>query len=154
MTQVQVKNSPVPALIDDIDFSTVAPYPWYLHDGYAYTKGPKGTFFMHQLLSGQKRIDHKDRNRLNNQRSNFRPATHQQNLRNAVWSNLVKTSKFKGVSWDSERKRWRACIVIGKRQKLIGRFKSETEAADAYDFSAQQLFGEFAVLNKNMKEHT
>ncbi len=147
MKKISVKNSPVPALVDDADFETVLPYSWYLHDGYAYTKGPKGAFFMHQLLAGKNRIDHKNRNRLDNRRSNFRPATHQQNLRNAIWTNLNKSSKFKGVSWDSERKRWRACIVVDKHQKLLGRFKIEEDAAKAYNAAATKLFGEFAVLN-------
>jgi len=147
MKEISVKNSTVPAIIDDVDFEIVLPYSWYLHDGYAYTKGPKGTFFMHQLLTGKNRIDHKNRNRLDNRRSNFRPASHQQNLRNAVWTNIDKSSKFKGVSWDSERKRWRACIVVDKHQKLLGRFKIEEDAAKAYNTAAKELFGEFAVLN-------
>jgi hypothetical protein len=45
----------------------------------------------------------------------------------AVW-----TSKYKGVSWAKERNRWRVCVTTNGRQRRIGYFKNEEDAARAY----------------------
>ena len=42
------------------------------------------------------------------------------------------TSKFAGVCWDTQAKKWRAYIRINKQKKHIGYFQSELEAAKAY----------------------
>ncbi|TAN50874.1 MAG: hypothetical protein EPN21_07950 [Methylococcaceae bacterium] len=58
-----------------------------------------------------------------------------------------KTSKFKGVSWDSHRGRWRAVIQVARKQITIGRFDDEIDAARARDQKAIEIFGQFADLN-------
>ncbi len=57
------------------------------------------------------------------------------------------TSKFKGVSWDDERGKWKMQIRRGKDIKIQRRFDDEELAARAYDKAARELFGEFARLN-------
>lgn len=57
------------------------------------------------------------------------------------------TSKYIGVSWDSERKKWFSKININGRQKFIGRYDSEIDAAEAYNDRAIALFGRKAKLN-------
>lgn len=42
------------------------------------------------------------------------------------------TSKLKGVSWNKNTKKWRACIRKNGKQIHIGLFNSEIEASDAY----------------------
>jgi hypothetical protein len=61
----------------------------------------------------------------------------------------AKSSKYKGVHYDSERKQWIASIT-GKTGKtvFVGRYKTEQEAALAYNAKAAELFGEYASLNK------
>ncbi|KAI8466681.1 MAG: hypothetical protein J3K34DRAFT_524376 [Monoraphidium minutum] len=44
--------------------------------------------------------------------------------------------RFRGVSFDVQKKMWRARIYVGNKQMNIGRFKSEVEAAQAYDCAA------------------
>ncbi len=94
-------------------------------------------------------IDHRDRNPLNNRKSNLRYASHSQNAMNRSKSKNT-SSKYKGVYWAGNHGRWRALIrfkVDGKNKQIVRQFKSEHEAAIAYNNMAKKLFGEFAVLN-------
>ena len=43
------------------------------------------------------------------------------------------SSKYQGVSWNKQNKKWLVRIRIGGKQKSIGRFTDEIEAAHAYD---------------------
>ncbi len=92
--------------------------------------------------------DHKNRNPLNNQRSNLRLATQKQNSQNKS-KRLNTSSQYKGVSWRKEVGRWIAYIVVDGTYKHLGYFppEQEEEAALAYDTAAIKAFGEFACLN-------
>ena len=91
-------------------------------------------------------VDHINGNRLDNRKENLRLATPQQNQMNRK-SHRNSTSKYKGVSWDKSRNKWRALIMIDNKYKHIGRYQDEREAALAYDKAARELFGEYAHLN-------
>jgi hypothetical protein len=90
-------------------------------------------------------VDHIDRNTLDNCRANLRAATNQQNGANKP--GMRGTSPFKGVCWCRRKRFWRAQITIRKRQKFLGHFATDREAAAAYDVAAREAFGEFAYLN-------
>ncbi len=93
-------------------------------------------------------LDHKNGNVFDNQRSNLREATHQQNNRNRA-SNKYSSSKYCGVSRRKNRN-WSACINIGGKKKKrinLGCFYNEKDAARAYDRAALEHFGEYARLN-------
>ncbi|CAM9237130.1 unnamed protein product [Choristocarpus tenellus] len=55
-------------------------------------------------------------------------------------------SRYKGVCITRAGK-WRAVIYIGRKQKYLGVFDSEFDAAKAYDVAALQHFAEGAKLN-------
>jgi hypothetical protein len=57
------------------------------------------------------------------------------------------TSQYKGVYWETYTKMWRAAIRANGKKMPLGRFGSETAAAEAYDAAARQYFGEHARLN-------
>jgi hypothetical protein len=57
------------------------------------------------------------------------------------------TSKYKGVCWDKRRGKWVAQIKKAGTHRYIGRFDDELAAAEAYDQTARELFGEHAYLN-------
>lgn len=128
--------------------STVGPY--------AYTSIRRGgrtvNVEMHRLLMpGVPQVDHKDGNGLNNQRSNLRDATNQQNHANEgktrTYGGKPTSSRFKGVYRHKASGRWHAQINAGGNHRSLGYFSDETDAALAYDTAAREEFGEFARLN-------
>lgn len=76
---------------------------------------------------------------------NIRWATLQEQQRNA--GSRTGKSKYKGVCWHKQHNKWRAYIMVDYKQKHLGLFISETEAALAYNKAAAELFGDFANLN-------
>ena len=106
---------------------------------------------MHRVILGlipedKKEVDHGNRNTLDNRRRNLRGCTHRQNMMNRK-KDVGATSRYKGVSWSKERKKWVSQITIGKKCKSLGRFAIEELAALAYDIAATYEYGEFANLN-------
>lgn len=57
------------------------------------------------------------------------------------------SSKFKGVSWNTQKKCWIAQIQIDGKKMHLGHFKDEIEAAKAFDEASKRLNGEFAYVN-------
>ena len=90
--------------------------------------------------------DHKNHNTLDNRRINLRNVTRAQNMWNRKRTTGV--SKYKGVYWSEERKRWVAEIYLNNKRYKRKRAKCEKEAARHYNKWAKQLFGEYACLNK------
>lgn len=88
--------------------------------------------------------DHKDHNGLNNQRSNLRIATHGQNMANKSPSGK---SKYMGVSWNKNDKKWRSQIRKNRVTIYLGSYINEIDAAIAYNNKAVEVHGEFANLN-------
>lgn len=58
------------------------------------------------------------------------------------------SSKYKGVSFIRSKKRWRAAIKLGGRSLTLGHFRSEEEAAHAYNKAAAKNFGSDAYQNQ------
>lgn len=91
-------------------------------------------------------IDHKDRDPLNNQIENLRPATKSQNMANrGRFSN--NSTGYKGVSFLKRDSLYVARIQFRGQSIFIGRFQDPTIAAKAYDRVAKRCHGAFAVLN-------
>jgi hypothetical protein len=158
MKEIHITKGKV-AIVDDADYDLLSRYKWYAattrNKWYAETTLPqRRNVRMHSMLLPPipgKRVDHINGDGLDNRRDNLRLATQRQNNFNRIKCLTVMgkslTSKFKGVSWDQKRGKWRANINIFRKQKSMGRFDDEYLAARCYDLIAQQLFGEFACLN-------
>jgi hypothetical protein len=106
---------------------------------------------MHRVILGLSPgqfADHIDGDGLNNQRSNLRVATRDQNRRN---TGLMKSNRsgFKGVYFKPRIGKWIASIKDG-RTKHLGCFSTPEEAAKAYDAAALKLHGEFACTNASI----
>lgn len=150
------------ALVDDEDYERVMQFKWHVcfvdkgplrqKTVYAvrYAGGGKAnqkSEGMHTFISGVKGTDHKDGDGLNNQRHNLRTATLSQNGGNkrkqAFKEGVPSLSKWKGVTWDKWAKRWKAQCA----GKHLGHFREEFDAAQAYNFAAEEKYGEFARFN-------
>jgi hypothetical protein len=146
------------ALVDDEDVQLVAKHTWYLcSTGYATTtvhiSGSKKTgivqkgISMHRLIMGfpKEQVDHVNRDKLDNQRSNLRLASHTQNCWNA--DKQPSNTGYRGVRRESEN-------VFSARvgQKVIGYYRTAELAAQARDIEALKVRGEFAVLNFDPNE--
>ena len=113
-----------------------------------YAANGSGT--IHRLIMGLVpndgfEVDHINHNTLDNRRENLRVCTKSENQRNK--RSMPGTSKFKGVFWHSAARKWAACITESGRNKYIGVFNVEEDAARAYDREALLLYGEFAYMN-------
>lgn len=126
-------------LIDEIDAGQ-ATHRWYLHNiGYAYRElrgfSPRRTVLLHREIAGLvpgdgREVDHLNRDRLDNRRVNLRVVTHAENQQN-MSSHRGSASKYRGVSWQSDRQRWLAQATINGRTHNLGRFANEDTAGEA-----------------------
>jgi AP2 domain len=147
------------ALVSDEDYLLVSQHKWHAARNYAHTSvrianGKQTTLQMHRLILGvtdaNVLVDHADGDGLNNQRYNIRPATATQNQANK--RKFGVTSKYRGVSWHKMSRKFEAQIQVKGKNKHLGCFSSEVDAARRYDGAAVEHFGEFARLNFPMKE--
>jgi hypothetical protein len=93
------------------------------------------------------RVDHRNRNTLDNRRVNLRLATYTQDHGNSKKQKLNTSSKYKGVSWDASTQKWRAQITVEGKPRHLGLFVDERDAGRTYDDAARDYFGEFARVN-------
>ena len=143
-------------IVDDEDFDRVSQYKWYANkNGYFYyairtviDQDRQYNLYMHRFILDAKRgdiIDHINGNGLDNRRLNLRFCNKMQNGQNRF--NTYGFSKFRGVSWRKDRNRWRSYIVVNGKQKSLGHYVDEIDAAKEYDKAAIKYFGEYASLN-------
>ena len=154
MKRVPLVNSDLFALVDDEDFELVSSINWYLADNpgrshpLRYAFSPVAGGFMHRILLNPADgmvTDHIDHDGLNNQRSNLRALTPQENSVHRRMNSNNK-SGFRGVSLDEDGK-WVACITHKQKYQYLGRFTSAEDAALAFDREAYRLRGDLAKLN-------
>ena len=138
-------------LVDAADFEWLNRYKWTARGtgGYA-TRCEKGRMIsMHREIMNAPRgmvVDHIDRNKQNNCRSNLRTCTRRQNVCNRV-KRIGCASRFKGVLFNKRCGKWYAQAYLNHECFKTGFFDDEVEAARAYDRLAVELFGAFAYLN-------
>ena len=87
-------------------------------------------------------IDHKDEDKSGNRFENLRSATRSQNQFN-THLRANNTSGYRGVSWNPDWKAWAAQIRDGERNRLIGKYPTREEAAEAYRRAARTMHGDF-----------
>lgn len=92
-------------------------------------------------------VDHINHDSMDNRCANLRPATFSQNMCHRRKRSGAKTSKYKGVYWKKKNRKWVARIGFQKKEIHLGYFRSEIDAARAYDRAARKYHGEFASLN-------
>jgi len=155
LTQNQV------AFVDDSDYEFLSQWRWCAvwmkctRSYYAvrrariYEGHQNGTrIWMHRqilgLAPGDKRQgDHANRHTLDNQRSNLRVATREQQSANQRLSRDSRTG-LKGVTWHKGQGIYHARIRVARKLIHLGQFTGKHEAHAAYCTAAIKYFGEFA----------
>lgn len=137
---------------DDADFLSL--FKWHAHKSktnvYACShvsvgNGKYAHLAMHRCVAGDgaHSIDHRDRDGLNNERRNLRPANHYGNMQN-VGKRKSNTSGVAGVCLRRKTGRWLAAITANGQRYFLGSFASLEEASAARNEAALRLHREFA----------
>lgn len=143
------------ATIDDEDFEKVSKLKWHVKittacgktTPYAHTSG----ISLHRFLMDcpkKMRVDHINHDTMDNRRANLRICTPSQNSSNRVKNIARGTSMYKGVFYSERLKKWQATITAKRKRYNLGWFKTELEAALAYNAGAVKYHGDFAYLNE------
>jgi len=149
------------AKVDPADYKRLRKYEWVAekkgtNSFYARRRAPGGKGKKWKLISLHQEIikappgmviDHINHDGMDNRRANLRAATHSQNLYNRKKRSGATQSKYKGIYWRKKTGRWEVRIMFEKKAIHLGRFRSEIDAARAYDRGAMKYHGEFACLN-------
>ena len=142
-----------PILVDDTDYENLKDVSWScVKDGASVRDSSSNRIpITHYILPQQGGfvVDHVDRDSHNNQRSNLRYLTHQDNSHNRGLSRK-NFSGYKGVSFlvARPRKQWRAQIKVDGVAINLGDYETKEQAAKVYNEAALKHFGCHAYLNK------
>lgn len=124
------------AIVDDDDFEYLNQWKWYCStQNRAVREQSIGNnrskmIWMHRVINKTPDgldTDHKDRDPLNNQKSNLRTLSHHKNMFNRT---LAKNnnSGHSGISWFKDSNKWRAYITVMNKQIHLGLYSSLDEA--------------------------
>lgn len=146
-------------LVDDIDYEKLSQHKWcalksrgtFYARRTAYQKiGKKWEveqrILMHRELMNPVRsmqVDHIDGNGLNNQRSNLRICSQDENRWN-VGKPRHNTSGFKGVCFHKLTKMWQVSLRKNSKQIYVGLYPTKEKAAEAYLEACLKYHGSFA----------
>lgn len=154
MRKIRLANGQY-ALVDDENYRELRKYKWRIRGQYACRElsVPRGetrkALAMHHAVMGLPpkglEMDHADRNKLNNQKSNLRFCTHAQNMHNC--KHPKGKSRYRGLYWHKQGKCWVARIRHKGQFVALGCYVIEKNAARAYDEAAKKYYGVFAWCN-------
>jgi len=144
------------AIVDDEDYERVNQHKWSAYkynnrNWYATATIKQKNIRLHRFILNLKdgeEADHINNDGLDNRKCNLRICSRSENLMNKRKPSHGETSKFKGVSWNNLYKKWQVYIKVNGKNKFLGNFKKETEAAQKYNEAAIKYYGEFACINK------
>lgn len=142
LTQGQV------ALIDDADYDELIKTRWcaqwspgtqsyYAIRTERLPNGKRRAVPMHRQVMGVQdseravQVDHVNHDTLDNRRTNLRIVTCRQNLQN-LKAKSKRSSEYTGVSWHARSRKWQAAIQLDGKNKHLGYFADEEDAAIAY----------------------
>jgi hypothetical protein len=91
--------------------------------------------YLHRVIAGRRRgdglvVDHINRNKLDNRRSNLRSCTQAENMANTD-AHRDAVSRHKGVY--PFRGRWQASYMVNGKRCHVGTFSHERDAAEALE---------------------
>lgn len=141
-------NKTTSFICDEEDLPIISQYKWVLHKGAntSYVRGykrgesKKPYVYLHRVImnaSKGEEVDHKNRNGLDNRKSNLRICTHGENAANR--------DNIKGYWFDKTVSAYRAEIWFNNKKKYIGVFKHPEEARLAYLRKKEELYPHFEI---------
>lgn len=142
------------------DYDKIKDICWYAHkmnnNGYIRIYGENcethKQVSMAQVICGDW-MDHIDRNTFNNKKTNLRPCTPLENAQNkSIQRN--NTSGITGVTWESDRKKWKAFIRIDGEDKRLGNFTNKEDAIRTRLEAEAKYYGEFAPQRHLFEEYS
>lgn len=116
------------ALVDDDLFDYLNQWKWNYHSGYA-TRDLR-TIRMHRVIMNAQKgqvIDHINRDRLDNRRSNLRFVNVSQNNHNTSLRR-DNTSGYKGIHFNKNKGIWTVRIQVENKRYYVGGYKTLEEA--------------------------
>lgn len=136
------------AIVDADDYDELAKYKWHYAHGYAVRTASPKEIRMHRVVINApegKEVDHINRNRLDNRKTNLRLATRSQNQANrALLRN--NTSGYKGVNYIRATGKWAARIKVNGRVTHLGTFINKEDAYEAFKKKALAIHKEYACV--------
>jgi len=150
------------AIVDDNDFPYLSRFRWIFTNGQAFATLLRDKMryvdipMVHFIIgmNNHYKIGHKNKNLLDNRKSNLfymtdGKKTHRGKKRKFDGGRKM-TSKYKGVCLKKGNsvKMWLSTIQKNKKHYNLGYFKTQKEAALAYNKKAIEIYGKFAYQNK------
>ncbi len=129
------------AIVDNCDFEWLNENKWHFNGRYAVrsakSKGKQKTVYMHRLILARmgfdiegKDTDHKNRDKLDNRRSNLRVVSRSVNCHNTKVPSNSSTG-ITGVSFDKRSGKYKAQVGVNNRRIYLGIFYTIKEAKAA-----------------------
>lgn len=140
-------------LFDSEDYEKISKFNWHINhnsvEGRTKGKRPwtyvKLSRLVMNVTDPDKVVDHINHNIHDNRKVNLRVCSVAENNQNKS-KHLRKKLDYKGI-YETETGTYNAMIGIDYKLVYIGNFKTQKEAALAYDSAARHFFKEFACLN-------
>lgn len=144
-------------IVDTDEWKNLKDFSWYAgghkHRRYVTSQktvaGKRTVYYMHRMITGCPdglMVDHINHDTLDNRKQNLRVCTNQENQFNKKAKVTAKTN-YKGVYFFRRTSRWYAQICLNGKNKHLGYYKTELEAAVAYNNAANRHYGAFSYLN-------
>lgn len=136
-------------MIDVDDYEKIKERHWTYAEGYWSTcikiDNKKTQIRMHNFIIQTKDgyvIDHADKNKSNNRKSNLRQATVSQNGMNSKLRKNI--SGITGVRLDKRCNKWCATITLNQKSIWLGEYADKDDAIKARLLAEAKYFGDFA----------
>jgi len=152
--EIQLQNG-LFALVDDEDYERVNKHLWVVRfanssipliSGFVEDKEKYLSHFVLDLEDIADSVSFSNGNRFDFRKENLIRLSRVSVSRRKK-AHRGSSSKYKGVSWRDDSKKWLAKIKIGNKDFRIGLFENEDEAAEAYNQVAKEIYGEDYLFN-------
>ena len=143
------------SIIDEEDFNLIVPMVWRAQKSglgyYALSGRNEDVTAMHTVIGGERKyqVDHKNRNGLDNRRSNLRFSTIEQNMFNRILTREYESCSYRGVQLRKDRDLFRVVVrrLGDNRSSNLCHTKCPVRAAELWDeFMFEEYKNDFPLL--------